>query len=80
MYPSFRVPSAAREPGIHNLDRWLWILGSPHPISGLPEIGNSRCAVAPRNDAAEYEALESPRRPNLPKVAVAAPRYLFTIP
>ena len=26
------------------LGHWLWIPGSPHPISGLPEIGTGQCA------------------------------------
>jgi hypothetical protein len=47
---------AAREPGSHTSAAGFWVPGSPHPISGLPQIGAidahsgySRCAIAPRN-------------------------------
>ena len=32
---SFRGPSEAREPGIHNPNSWLWIPGSP--LRAAPE-------------------------------------------
>jgi hypothetical protein len=54
---SFRGAREAREPGIHDPALGLWVPGSPHPISGFPEIGTidlhigySRCAAAPRSD------------------------------
>src|SRR5215475_11263385 len=38
------APPKVASPESMTLGRWLWIPGSPHPISGLPEIGTVRCA------------------------------------
>jgi hypothetical protein len=47
---SFRDAAKYGKPASITLRTWLWIPGSPHPISGLPEMSTHKMRISATTD------------------------------